>query len=293
MEDVAYPEIVNEKAVLHRNLRNFSKAAVIFENYPPSVAVQAPIVLEHTWTLIAQYRFKEARSIAVRGLSSLSNKSSRIEGFGPTILIRALLAGLDALIEGSVSGCVKSLREIHDWLVNVPVWAVNVYYYLPNLLNEPTSQIDIQDIPSTPLNSPSSGITLLRTHLQRVGRLNEALFLLDTEISLLPNKDAEIQAMESLRSACLEPSTQPVTYIQGTIALKLSLIYASLADSESYSEELFNAAAALSAPKDSMFHSNLLRTDTWLARLELSRATEGEEGPGAEAWEKFADYAAQ
>lgn len=97
--------------------------------------------------------------------------------------------------------------------------------------------------------------------------------------------------MESVRSACLEPSSQPLIYIQGTIALKLVLLYAQIGDVEGYREEMFNAAAALSVPKESDLHSHLLRTDTWLARLELSRA--GGEGPGAEAWEAFADYAAK
>lgn len=124
-----------------------------------------------------------------------------------------------------------------------------------------------------------------------MGRLNEALFLLDTETALLASKDAEIEAMESVRSSCVEPSSQPLTYIEGCVALKLALIYAELGDDESYREEMFNAAAALSIAKDSEFRSHLLRTDTWLARLELARA--GGEGPGAEAWEEFADYAAK
>ena len=132
---------------------------------------------------------------------------------------------------------------------------------------------------------------MLRKHLQQAGRFNEALFLLDTEMALLPNKDAEIEAMESVRSSCVEPSTQPLMYIEGSVALKLALMYAELGDDEGYREEMFNAAAALSIPKDSEFSSNLLRTDTWLARLELARA--GGEGPGAEAWEGFADYAAK
>ncbi len=110
-------------------------------------------------------------------------------------------------------------------------------------------------------------------------------------MALLPNKDAEIEAMESVRSACIEPSTQPLTYIEGSVALKLALLYAELGDDEGYREEMFNAAAALSIPKASEFSSNLLRTDTWLARLELARA--GGQGPGAEAWEAFADYAAK
>lgn len=172
------------------------------------------------------------------------------------------------------------------------MWAVNLYYYLPTLLNTPAGATEFHDIPSTPTTSPSSGITVLRKRLQSVGRLNEALFLLDTETALLPNKDAEIEAMESVRSACFEPSSsQPTTYIQGTVALKLALMYAELGDDEGYREELFNAAAALSVPKDSEVHSNLLRTDAWLARLELARA-QGER-PGAEAWEAFADYASQ
>lgn len=99
--------------------------------------------------------------------------------------------------------------------------------------------------------------------------------------------------MESVRSACLEPSTQPLTYIQGTVALKLALMYAQLGDDEGYREEMFNAAGSLASLRDTTggMRSNLLRTDTWLARLELGRA-QGQE-PEAEAWEAFADYAAK
>lgn len=139
MEDVAYPHIVYgsltslyqtldvasvlllEKAILHRNLRNFFKSLALFDAFPASIAVQPAVVLEHTWTLIAQYRFREARSIAARGLSAFRIELIGHKDHGPTILLRALLAGLDALIEGSMSGCYKSLEEIHDWLSAVPL----------------------------------------------------------------------------------------------------------------------------------------------------------------------------
>lgn len=143
-------------------------------------------------------------------------------------------------------------------------------------------------------DSPSSGITVLRKHLQEAGRFNAALFLLDTEIALLPSKDAEIETMESLRSSCVleSSSTQPVNYILGAVALKLVLMYAELGDEEAYREEIFNAAAALAVTQEEIgFHSNLLRTDTWLARLELGRATGKETTP--EAWEAFADHASK
>ncbi|KAL8941128.1 MAG: hypothetical protein Q9216_002427 [Gyalolechia sp. 2 TL-2023] len=317
MEDVVYPDIVYgsltslyetldtysivmlEKAILHRSLRNFFKSLAIFDAFHEPIASHPAVVLEHTWTLTAQYRFREARSIAVRGLSSSHAKRLGGDEHDAAIVLRALLAAMDALIEGLLSGCYESLEEIYAWLRNVPmtdftdvqVWAVNLYYYLPTLLNAPAGSSPFRDIPCTPPTSSSLGISLLRNHLQQAGRLNEALFLLDTEVSLLPNKDAEIEAMESIRSACLEPSSQPLIYIQGAVALKLALLYAQLGDEESYREEMFNAAAALSEPKDSGLHSHLLRTDTWLARLELSRANG--EGPGAEAWEAFGDYAAK
>ncbi|KAL8811852.1 MAG: hypothetical protein Q9223_001391 [Gallowayella weberi] len=317
MDDVAYPQTVYgslsslyhhldlpsirllEKAILQRNVRNYFESLAIFDAFPASTAVQPAVVLEHTWTLIAQYRFREARNVAERGLSRCCTTIHDDEHYGPATLLRALLAGLDTLIDGSTSRCLESLQEIYDWLGTIPaieftdvqVWAVNLYYYLPTLLQSAAGTLQFHDIPFIPANSTSSGITILRKHLQRAGRLNEALFLLDTEMAMLPSKDAEIAAMESVRSFCIEPSTQPLTYIEGSVALKLALLYAELGDDESYREEMFNAAAALSVPKDSEFSSNLLRTDTWLARLELARA--GGEGPGAEAWEGFADYAAK
>lgn len=139
MEDVAYPDIVYgsltslyqnldtssvemlEKAIIHRNLRNSVKSLAIFDAFPAPIAVHPAVVLEHTWTLIAQYRFREARSIAVRGLSSFPTKRSVGEDHGPTIVLRALLAGLDALIDGLRSGCYESLEEIYAWLSTVPV----------------------------------------------------------------------------------------------------------------------------------------------------------------------------
>ncbi|KAI4274881.1 MAG: hypothetical protein LQ337_003618 [Flavoplaca oasis] len=317
MEDIAYPAIAYgsllslyheldqstilllERAIVRRNLRDYFKSLAIFDALPTSTASKAAVVLEHTWTLVAQYRFREARCVAERGLSAFQSRSIGGEGYGPVILLRALSAGLDTLIDGSTQRCFGSMQEIYDWLSGVPaveftdvqVWAVNLYYYLPTLLTMTAGSPRFRDIPSVPAKSPSSGISLLRKHLQRAGRLNEALFLLDTEMAVLPNKDAEIEAMESVRSSCIEPSTQPLLYIEGCVALKLALMYAELGDEEGYREEMFNAAAALSMPKDSEFSSNLLRTDTWLARLELARA--GGEGPGAEAWEGFADYAAK
>ncbi|KAL8930072.1 MAG: hypothetical protein Q9172_000157 [Xanthocarpia lactea] len=317
MEDTSYPETVYgsllslyheldlstilllEKAIVQRNLRNYFESLAIFDAFPISATVKAAVVLEHTWTLIAQYRFREARCVAGRGLSAFRSKPVGTGDHGATILLRALLAGLDTLIDGSTGKCFESMQEIYSWLSVVPatdftdvqVWAVNVYYYLPTLLRTAAGSPHFRDVPSVPANSPSSGISLLRKHLQGAGRLNEALFLLDTEMALLPNKDAEIEAMESVRSSCVEPSTQPLTYIEGCVALKLALMYAELGDDEGYREEMFNAAAALSVPNDSEFSSNLLRTDTWLARLELARA--GGEGPGAEAWEGFAGYAAK
>ncbi|KAL8803011.1 MAG: hypothetical protein Q9182_003437 [Xanthomendoza sp. 2 TL-2023] len=317
MDAVAYPQMVYgsllslyhhldlpsilllEKAILQRNIRNYSESLAIFDAFPASTAVKPAVVLEHTWTLIAQYRFREARGVAEQGLLRCCTTIHDDDDYGPATLLRALLAGLDTLMDGGTSRCLESLQEINDWLGTVPaieftdvqVWAVNLYYYLPTLLQSGTDTSQFNDIPLIPADSTSSGITILRKHLQRAGRLNEALFLLDTEMALLPSKDAEIAAMESIRSFCIEPSTQPLTYIEGSVALKLALLYAELGDDEGYREEMFNAAAALSVPKDSEFSSNLLRTDTWLARLELARA--GGEGPGAEAWEGFADYAAK
>lgn len=139
MEEVAYPDVNYgsltslyhpldipsikslEKAIVHRNLRNFFKSLAIFDAFPASIAVHPAIVLEHTWTLIAQYRFREARSIAVRGLSSLHTKRHGGEESNAAIVLRALLAGLDALIEGMVAGCYKSLEEIYTWLRDVPL----------------------------------------------------------------------------------------------------------------------------------------------------------------------------
>ncbi|KAI4286980.1 MAG: hypothetical protein L6R35_003765, partial [Caloplaca aegaea] len=250
------------------------------------------------------YRFKEARAIATKGLSSFATAGGGYMQSGPAVVLRALQAGLDTLIDGTTHPCYQSLEEIYQWLspvsvedfTDVHVWAVKLYYYLPTLLNDnPGDILQFSDVPHTPTRSPTDGITLLRQHLQRSGRLNEALFLLDTETTLLPSKDAEIAAMESVRSACLDldPSTKPLTYIQGTVALKLALIYAQLGDDEGYREEMFNAAAALASLRDSTggVHFPLLRTDTWLARLELGRA-QGRE-PEAGDWEAFADYAAK
>ncbi|KAL8649044.1 MAG: hypothetical protein Q9210_004634 [Variospora velana] len=320
MEDFGYPDVVYgslvslyqtldiptvlllEKAILHRNLRNFSESLAIFDDMKSNHTARPAILLEHTWTLVAQYRFKEARSIATKGLSSFATAGGGYVQSGPAVVLRALLAGLDTLIDGTTHRCYQSLEEICQWLSPVPVeaftdvhvWAVKLYYYLHTLLNnKPGDILQFYDVPHTPARSPIYGITLLRQHLQRSGRLNEALFLLDTETALLPSKDAEIAAIESVRSACLDPSTQPLTYIQGTVALKLALMYAQLGDDEGYREEMFNAAAALASLRDITggVHFQLLRTDTWLARLELGRA-QGQE-PEAEDWEAFADYAAK
>ncbi|KAL9580216.1 MAG: hypothetical protein Q9212_004627 [Teloschistes hypoglaucus] len=291
-----------EKAILHRNLRNFFESLAIFDSFTGFLATEPVVCLEHTWTLIAQYRFREAHRIATTGLSALRKSPVRNENHGVAIVLRAFLAGLDALVERSTHGCFESLEEIHDWLkpvaiediTDVQVWAVNLYYYLPTLTEQTKDTSQFRTIPVPPADSPGSGITLLRKHLQEAGRFNEALFLLDTEIPLLPSKDAEIETMESLRSSCdLESSsTQPVNYIQGAVALKLVLVYAELGDEEAYREEMFNAAAALSVTHEDVgSRSNLLRTDTWLARLELGRATEKE--PTPEAWEAFADYASK
>ncbi|KAI4098421.1 MAG: hypothetical protein L6R37_006503 [Teloschistes peruensis] len=291
-----------EKAILHRNLRNFFESLAMFDSFTGSVATEPVVCLEHTWTLVAQYRFREAHKIATRGLFAIHNSLVRNENHGVAIVLRALLAGLDALVEKSTHGCFESVTEIYDWLrpvvvediTDVQVWAVNLYYYLPTLTEDTKDKFHFRTIPVSPADSPGSGITLLRKHLQEAGRFNEALFLLDTEIALLPSKDAEIEAMESLRSSCdfESSSTQPMDYIQGAVALKLVLMYAELGDEEAYREEMFNAAAALSVTQEEIgAHSNLLRTDTWLARLELGRATG--KGPTPEAWEAFADYASK
>lgn len=109
-----------EKAILHRNLRNFSKSLAIFDSLAPLEPVRPAIVLEHTWTLIAQYRFKEARSVAATGLFSLPTGLHGQPQHGPTIVLRAFLAGLDALIDGAMHGCYQSLGEIYQWLSPIP-----------------------------------------------------------------------------------------------------------------------------------------------------------------------------
>lgn len=138
MEDTAYPAIacgsllslyheldlstilLLEKAIVHRSLRNYFQSLAIFDALPTSASFKTAVVLEHTWTLIAQYRFREARCIAERGLSALGSKSVGNNSHGPIILLRALLAGLDTLIDGSTRRCFESLQEIYDWLSGVP-----------------------------------------------------------------------------------------------------------------------------------------------------------------------------
>ncbi|KAL8947772.1 MAG: hypothetical protein Q9222_005981 [Ikaeria aurantiellina] len=317
MEDIDYPDVVHgcltslyhdldtcailllEKAILHRNLRNYLDSTRIFDSFPPATAAKPVVTLERTWTLIAQYRFSEARSIAVQTIAASGTDHQGIDSQGPLIVVRALLAGLDALIDGSTQGCYTSLQEIFQWLCTVPVtaltdvqvWAVNIYYYLPTLLNRPPDARRFRDIPLGPVDSPWSGISLLRRYLQQAGRLNEAFLLFDTEKSLLPNRDSEFEALESIRSSCLAPSNQPLVFLQGLAALKLAVLQAEQGSEDGYREELLTAAAALSVPKDSEFSSYLLRTNTWLARLELARA-QGEE-PGSEDWEAFANYASK
>ncbi|KAI4171916.1 MAG: hypothetical protein LQ346_008685, partial [Caloplaca aetnensis] len=116
-----------ESAILHRNLRDFDKALDIFDDLARGVRFSgraAVIVLEYTWTLIAQYRFKEARDVAAGGLAALANVG-RLDGrgqdVGPAIVLRAFVAGLDALIEGTTNACYKSLAEIYQWLAPVAV----------------------------------------------------------------------------------------------------------------------------------------------------------------------------
>lgn len=138
MEDIAYPTIAYgsllslyheldlstilllEKAIVHRSLRNYFESLAIFDALPTSIAVKTAVVLEHTWTLVAQYRFREARCIAERGLSAFRSKSVGSKDHGPTILLRALLAGLDTLIDGSTPRCFESMQEIYCWLSGVP-----------------------------------------------------------------------------------------------------------------------------------------------------------------------------
>ena len=134
MEDTFYPETVHgsllslyheldlstilllEKAIVQRNLRNYFESLAIFDAFPISAAVKAAVVLEHTWTLIAQYRFREARCVAERGLSASLSKPVGSEDHGATILLRGLLAGLDTLIDGSTGKCFESMQEIYSWL---------------------------------------------------------------------------------------------------------------------------------------------------------------------------------
>ncbi|KAL9043104.1 MAG: hypothetical protein Q9214_003596 [Letrouitia sp. 1 TL-2023] len=154
-------------------------------------------------------------------------------------------------------------------------------------------------------------------HFQHTFRLSHALFLLETELPFLPSKDAEIEALESLRSAAstaflqTDASDQPLSYIEGSVAVKLAHIYAEFGDDEGYRECLFDASAELSEGSGDECRANILRTETWLARLELAKAQsqdekqarstdtsmeESETDKGrlvAEAWEEFAEYAAQ
>lgn len=138
MEDTAYPAIAYgsllslyheldlatilllEKAIVHRSLRNYFQSLAIFDALPTSATCKTAVVLEHTWTLIAQYRFREGRWIAERGLSALRSNAVGNHGHGPIILLRALLAGLDTLIDGSTRRCLESLQEIYGWLSGVP-----------------------------------------------------------------------------------------------------------------------------------------------------------------------------
>lgn len=110
-----------EKAIVHRNLRNFFESLAIFDSFTDSVVIEPVVCLEHTWTLIAQYRFREAHTIATRGLSARRKSAARNENHGVAIVLRALLAGLDALVERSTHRCFESLEEIHEWLKHIVV----------------------------------------------------------------------------------------------------------------------------------------------------------------------------
>ncbi|KAL8741335.1 MAG: hypothetical protein Q9190_006048 [Brigantiaea leucoxantha] len=302
-DDLTHDEIlVLEKAIAHRNLRNFDKSLALFQSFPVSTAVKPAIALEQTWTLIAQPRYKDAQIVAERA-SSYAPYETCSTNFLPT-LWRAILAGLDVVMDKRGANAQSTTTMIRTSLLHIPleaytdiqVWLVNIYYYILSISSNPKKQPADVQLPQPPDDQPTQiGITLLREHLQSMGRLTSALFLLETEFPFLVSKDAEIEALESLRSAAsLQPegSNQPISYIEGRTSLKLAHIYAEFGDKEGYCEMLFDASASLSAPGDSEAHSNLLRTDTWLARLELAKAEESEEPvPEVEDWQQFAEYA--
>ncbi|KAL9609150.1 MAG: hypothetical protein Q9167_006062 [Letrouitia subvulpina] len=356
MEESTYPKIIYgtltslygdlelsdiyllEKAIALRNLRNFDRSLVIFESFPESTAIKPAIALEHTWTLITQSRFKDAHAVATNA-SAWCPFETCSTNFLPT-LWRVFLAGLDIVMGTETSNVQNVLTMISTSLADVPlesytdlqIWLINVHYYLLSISPHPASRSHSSNLFQIPKPSPTivasnqpislqipteTGLTRLRMHLQQTFRLSHALFLLETELPFLPSKDAEIEALESLRSAAStsylqnDASDQPLSYIEGSVALKLGHIYAEFGDDEGYRECLFDASAELSEGSGDDCRANVLRTETWLARLELAKAQsqdtehatlpevgveESETNKGrvvAEAWEDFAEYAAQ
>ncbi|KAI4160560.1 MAG: hypothetical protein LQ342_005667 [Letrouitia transgressa] len=337
--DLEVPDILLlEKAIALRNLRNFDQSLVLFESFPKSTAIKPAIALEHTWTLITQSRFKDAHAVATNA-SAWCPFETCSTNFLPT-LWRVFLAGLDIVMGTETSNVQNVLTLISTSLTDVPlesytdlqIWLINVHYYLLSISPHPASRSHSSSLFQIPKPSPTivasnqplslqdpteTGLTRLRMHLQNTFRLSHALFLLETELPFLPSKDAEIEALESLRSAASnaflqnDASDQPLSYIEGSVAVKLAHIYAEFGDDEGYRECLFDASAELSEGCGDECRANILRTETWLARLELAKAQsqdaeqarspetnmeEDETDNGrlvAEAWEEFAEYAAQ
>ena len=145
-------------------------------------------------------------------------------------------------------------------------------------------------IPSTPAQGKWHGINLLRQYLQQVGRLNEALFLFDTENGFLPDEAAQIDALVSIRLACQRArdlgSRQPLAYIECSVAFRLAHIYSEMGKEKECIEECEQVEASF---LKSAALPNVFRTELRMVRLSL--CTLSAVSASGKDWEALADYA--
>ena len=167
------------------------------------------------------------------------------------------------------------------------------YYFFAKLAGIAFSTFDAtkySNLPPTPNANPWYGATVLRRHLQEVGRLNEAGLILEAEDGFAPSQHAAVEAFESFLAACTSGARrQPIWYLKGTKGLSLAKAYAAVGRKEQGMAQLRYSEGLLGYPKQSGLHGNL-RCDVWHDELELTTFEDLDKK--YKEWMSYADYVA-
>jgi hypothetical protein len=110
-----------EKAILLAHVRAFSHSLAIFESFALPLKCNPVIAVEHCLVFWEQMRYTDAAKVLRDAISFAEENGEEVRAHGVFTWMRLLLANVDIMTEGNLTGAKEALKETRSWLREVSI----------------------------------------------------------------------------------------------------------------------------------------------------------------------------